>query len=212
MTLCHSARPARRIRRKRPFVIGLTGSIGMGKSAVTRMFRMHGVPGFDADLAVRQVQAPGGSALAPIEGAFPGVVRDGVLDRQELGRRVFDNVPARTQLEAIVHPLVHARQQDFLRRNRHRRVVLLDVPLLLEGDGWRKCDMVVVVSAPLHVQRARVLRRPGMTQARFEAILATQMPDALKRARADVVIETGRGRLLTWRSVAKVARFAKAAA
>lgn len=211
MNQCPSACPARRIRRKRPFVIGLTGSIGMGKSAVTRMFRMHGVPGFDADLAVRQVQGSGGSALAPIEAAFPGVVRDGILDRQELGRRVFNDAPARARLENIVHPLVQARQRDFMRRNRHRRAVLLDVPLLLEGNGWRNCDMVVVVSAPLHVQRARVLRRPGMTRARFEAIVATQMPDARKRALADVVIETGRGRLLTWRSVAKVARFAQAA-
>lgn len=192
--------------RKGPFIIGLTGSIGMGKSAVAAMFARLGVPVFDADAAVRQSQAPGGVALAPIEAEFPGVVVEGRLDRQELGRRVFNDAAARRRLEAIVHPIVGRMRADFMQRNRNRRAVLLDVPLLLEGDGWKMCDLVVVASAPFRVQRARVLRRPGMTEERFLAIVAHQMPDAVKRARADVVIETGRGRLLTWRSVVKVVR------
>lgn len=194
--------------RRKPFIIGLTGSIGMGKSAVARMFERHRIPVFDADAAVRAVQGPGGAALPAIEAAFPGVVRDGVLDRTELGRRVFGDAAARRRLEAIVHPAVHAMQQRFLRRNRNRRAVVLDVPLLLEGKSWKLCDLVVVVSAPARVQRGRVLARPGMTQERFAGILANQMPDAEKRARADVVVETGRGRLHTWRRVGAIARFA----
>lgn len=194
--------------RKKPFIIGLTGSIGMGKSAVARMFERHGIPVFDADAAVRAVQGRGGAALPAIEAAFPGVVRDGVLDRTELGRRVFGDAAARRRLESIVHPAVHAMQQRFLRRNRHRRAVLLDVPLLLEGRSWRSCDLIVVVSAPARVQRGRVLARPGMTRERFATICASQMPDARKRALADVVVETGRGRLHTWRHVGAIARFA----
>lgn len=188
-------------RRRRPFVIGLTGSIGMGKSAVARMFRCHGVPVFDADATVHALQAAGGRALAPIAAAFPGVVQDGVLDRAELGRRVFGDAAARRRLEAIVHPLVHAERAAFLRRHAGRRAVVLDVPLLLEGELWRDCDLVVVVSAPAHVQRARVLARPGMTAARLAAVLGHQLPDRAKRSLADIVIETGRGRLATWRGV-----------
>lgn len=191
---------------RRPVRIGLTGSIGMGKSTVARMFRWHGIPVFDADAAVRQVQGPGGVALAAIEAAFPGTTGSAGVDRAALGAAVFGNPAALRRLEAIVHPAVACMQAAFLRRHRSRRAVVLDVPLLLEGDGWKRCDVVVVVSAPCHVQRARVLARPGMSHAKFAQVLAHQMPDAEKRRRADLVIETGRGRLWTWRQVAALAR------
>lgn len=191
---------------KRPVVIGLTGSIGMGKSKVASMFRHLGVPVFDADAAVRQVQGPGGSALAAIEAAFPGTTGPLGVDRAKLGAAVFGDRLALRRLERIVHPAVGALQTRFRQRYRSRRAVVLDIPLLLEGDGWKAADLVVVVSAPAHVQRARVLARPGMTAAKFAAVLQHQMPDRAKRAAADVVIETGRGRLLTFRAVCAVVR------
>ena len=202
----HHALPAGEKNMKRPVIVGLTGSIGMGKSAVGRMFRRLGVAVFDADAAVRVVQGPGGSALEAIEAAFPGTVGMAGVDRAELGRRVFGNRAALTRLERIVHPAVGAMQQRFLRRHRGRRVVVLDIPLLLEGNGRTKCDLVVVVSAPFRVQRARVLARAGVGEAKFLSIMGNQMPDAEKRRRADVVVETGRGRLLTWRTVRAVVR------
>ena len=192
----------------RPVVIGLTGSIGMGKSRVARMFRRHGIPVFDADAAVREVQGPGGLALPAIEAAFPGTTGPDGVDRQKLGAAVFHNPQALRRLEAIIHPAVGRMQRQFCRRYRRRRAIVLDVPLLLEGEGWRDCDIIAVVSAPAHVQRARVYARPGMTPAKFRHILALQMPDAEKRARADLVIETGRGLLHTWRTVAALARLA----
>lgn len=194
--------------KRRPVVIGLTGSIGMGKSTVARMFRHLGLPVFDADAAVRAVQGPGGAALPAIEAAFPGTTGPAGVDRARLGAAVFGNPEALRRLEAIVHPAVGALQQQFRRRHRSRRAIVLDVPLLLEGEGWRGVDIVAVVSAPAHVQRARVLARPGMTPRKFAAVLAHQMPDAAKRARADLVIETGRGRLTTFRAVRALARFA----
>ncbi len=178
----------------------------MGKSAVARMFRQLGVPVFDADAAVRLVQGPGGSALAAIEAAFPGTTGAGGVDRAALGAKVFGDPAALKRLERIVHPAVAGLQTQFLRRHARRRAVVLDVPLLLEGDGWRRCDLVAVVSAPYRVQRARVLAREGMAEAKFHAVLANQMPDARKRALADVVIGTGRGRLLTWRTVRAIVR------
>ncbi|MFQ3665539.1 MAG: dephospho-CoA kinase [Sphingomonadaceae bacterium] len=193
----------------KPFVIGLTGSIGMGKSAVGRMFRALHVPVFDADAAVREVQGPGGRALAAIERAFPGTTGPAGVDRAKLGAAVFGDRAKLRRLEGIVHPEVARLQARFLRRHRSRRVVVLDVPLLLEGDGWRRVDLVAVVSAPARVQRARVLARPGMTEERLANVLLHQMPDARKRRLADMVIETGRGRLETFRAVRALVRLAR---
>jgi len=185
-------------------IIGLTGSIGMGKSTVAGMFRKSGVPVFDADAAVRRVQGPGGRALPAIEAAFPGSTHAGGLHREKLGAQVFGNAAGLKRLEAILHPFVAEAQSAFLGAHRRKAMVVLDVPLLFEKGGWRHCHMIVVVSAPARVQRARVLARPGMTRAKFAGILKTQMPDAEKRALADVVIETGRGRRQTWLAVRRL--------
>lgn len=176
-------------------IVGLTGSIGMGKSTAAKMLRQMGVPVYDADAAVHALQAPGGAALPPIEAAFPGVVRNGVLDRQALGARVFGNKEALRKLEAIVHPLVGQKQRAFLRRAalRGARIVVLDIPLLFEGRGERRVDAVLVVSAPAFLQRRRVLARPGMTEEKFAGILRQQVPDSLKRRKASVVVPTGLG-------------------
>ena len=187
-------------------IIGLTGSIGMGKSTVAAMFRKLGVPVFDADAEVRRVQGPGGRALVAIEAAFPGTTHDGGLHRDRLGAQVFGNAVALRRLEAILHPLVAEAQSAFLGAHRGKTAVVLDVPLLFEKGGWRRCSLTVVVSAPSRVQRARVLARQGMTAAKLAAILATQLPDREKRRRADVVIETGRGRRDTWLAVRKLVR------
>lgn len=187
-------------------IIGLTGSIGMGKSTVAAMFEWLGVPVFDADAAVRVMQGPGGCALPAIEAIFAGTTHAGGLHREKLGAHVFGNPAALKQLESILHPLVGEAQSDFLRCHRLKRAVILDVPLLFEKGGWRRCDMTVVVSAPARVQRARVLARPGMTKTKYAAILKTQMSDGEKRRRADVVIETGRGRRLTWLAVKRIVR------
>ncbi len=178
---------------KRPFVLGLTGSIGMGKSTVARMFAAEGAPVFDADAAVRRLQAPGGAALAGIASLFPGLTGADGLDRAALGARVFGDRAALGRLEALMHPLVAAERTRFLKRHRGRAMVVIDVPLLLETGGEAYVDAVAVVSAPARVQRARVLARPGMTRAKLHAILARQMTDGDKRAMADYVIQTGRG-------------------
>jgi dephospho-CoA kinase len=187
-------------------VIGLTGSIGMGKSTTATMFRRLGIPLHDSDAAVHAMMRPGGEAVAPIAAAFPEAVRDGAVDRTVLGARVFGDPAALRRLESIVHPRVGARTRRFLRRHRRqrRRIVVLDVPLLLEGSSHRLCDLVVVVSAPAFIQRQRVLARPGMTPARLASILAKQMPDAEKRRRADRVIPTGLGRAVTMRAVKRL--------
>ncbi len=185
-------------------IIGLTGSIGMGKSTVAAMFRTLGVPVFDADAEVRRVQGPGGRALAAIEALFPGTTHAGGLHRDRLGAAVFGDTAKLRQLERILHPLVGDAQSRFLGQHRLKDAVVLDVPLLFEKGGWRLCDLSVVVSAPLRVQRARVLARPGMTREKFAAILKSQMSDADKRRRADVVIPTGRGRRTTWLAVKHV--------
>jgi len=182
-------------------VLGLTGSIGMGKSTVAAMFRRLRVPVFDADATVHALQAPGGAALGAIAAAFPGVVAGGVLDRAALGAAVFGDTARLQALEAIVHPLVAAARARFLFRYRTRRLVVLDVPLLFERGGAEGCDLIAVVSAPADVQRARVLGRPGMTPAKFDAIVARQTPDADKCARADIVIPTGGSIIATWRAV-----------
>jgi dephospho-CoA kinase len=186
-------------------IVGLTGSIGMGKSTAARMLRQMGVPVYDADAAVHALQAPGGAALGPIEAAFPGVVKGGVLDRQALGARVFGNKPALRRLEAIVHPLVAQRQRAFLKRaaQRGEKLVVLDIPLLFEGLGERRVDATLVVSAPAFLQRHRVMARPGMTAERLAGILRQQVPDAFKRRKADIVIPTGLGLAPTRLALAK---------
>ncbi|MBC7769348.1 MAG: dephospho-CoA kinase [Phycisphaerales bacterium] len=173
-------------------VVGLTGSIGMGKSTVAKMFAEEGAPFLDSDAVVHALYDAGGAAVALVEGAFPGVAKDGAIDRTTLSARVVGDDAAIRRLEAIVHPLVRQAQAEFLqsRRESGADVVVLDIPLLFEGGGQKFVDKVVVVSAPAEVQRARVLARPGMTPEKFEAILARQTPDAEKRARADFVIDT----------------------
>jgi len=182
-------------------VLGLTGSIGMGKSTVATMFRRLRVPVFDADAVVHALQAPGGAALPAIAAAFPGVVCNGVLDRAALGAAVFGDDAALQRLEAIVHPLVAAARARFLTRHRRRPLVVLDIPLLFERGGSDACDLIAVVSAPAAIQRVRVLARPGMTAEKFASILARQVPDADKRARADIVISTGGSLGVTQRAV-----------
>lgn len=174
-----------------PFILGLTGSIGMGKSAVAAMFEEFGVPVFDADAAVHRLQGPGGALLPAIEAAFPGTTGPGGVDRPRLGAAVFGDAAALKRLEAIVHPAVGAMRKDFLAAHARRPLIVFDIPLLFEKGGWEQVDAVVVVSAPAEAQRARVLARPGMTAEKFEQILALQVPDAEKRARADYVIDTG---------------------
>jgi dephospho-CoA kinase len=188
----------------RTTIIGLTGSIGMGKSTVAAMFRKLGVPVFDADAEVRRCQGPGGRALAAIEALFPGTTHEGGLHREKLGAAVFGDHARLRQLEQILHPLVAEAQSRFLGAHRLKPAIVLDVPLLFERGGWRRCHLTVVVSAPFRVQRARVLARPGMTPAKFAGILKGQMPDREKRRRADVVIETGRGRRHTWLAVRQI--------
>ena len=191
-------------------IVGLTGSIGMGKSTAAKMLRQMGVPVYDADANVHAIQAKGGVALPAIEAAFPGVVKDGVLDRQALGARVFGNKEALRKLEAIVHPLVGQRQRAFLKRaaRRGERLVVLDIPLLFEGAGERRVDATLVVSAPAFLQRHRVMARPGMSKERLDGILRQQVPDAQKRRKATVVIPTGLGlaptRLALAKAVAKL--------
>lgn len=189
-------------------ILGLTGSIGMGKSETARMFRRLGVPVFDADAAVHRLFAKGGRAVPLIDQAFPGVVKDGRVDRQALGKVVFDNTEALRCLESIVHPLVREAEHRFLRRAiRHRKpLVVLDIPLLFETNGQARCDHVAVVSAPAYVQRHRVLQRPGMTPERLSAVLAQQMPDREKRRRADFVIHSGLGKAYAFEQVRRIVK------
>jgi dephospho-CoA kinase len=176
-------------------ILGLTGSIGMGKSATAQLFRDDGVPVYDADAAVHELYGKGGAAVAPVEAAFPGVAVDGAIDRLRLRARVLNDAEAMKRLESIVHPLAGQAQHDFRQQAREAGApfVVIDIPLLYETGGWQFCDYVAVVSAPADVQRERVLSRPDMTPETFESILARQVPDAEKRARADFVISTGHG-------------------
>ncbi len=180
---------------KSPLILGLTGSIGMGKSTVATMFADLGVPVFDADAEVRRMQGPDGELLGEIEAAFPGSTGPQGVIRQALGALVFADPAALARLEAIVHPAVQQARAAFLEAHRHAPLVVFDVPLLFEKTGPKTAmggvDKVAVVSAPAHVQRARVLARDGMTAEKFADILALQMPDGQKRARADFVIDTG---------------------
>jgi dephospho-CoA kinase len=174
------------------FVIGLTGSIAMGKSTTARLFAEEGVPVHDADAAVHRLYE--GSAADLIEGAFPGTTRNGRVDRMELGRRVLGDSMALRRLETIVHPLVRQAEKKFLREAEAKgaKVAVLDIPLLLETGAAERVDAIVVASAPPDVQRARVLER-GVTVENLEAMLARQMPDADKRARADFIVDSGQG-------------------
>jgi dephospho-CoA kinase len=189
-------------------VLGLTGGIGMGKSTAANTFRRLRVPVFDADAAVHWLQARGGAAVRPIEAAFPGTTRDGHVDREALRARVLGDPAALKRLEAIVHPLVRRAERAFLAaaRRRGEGVVVLDIPLLFETGGERRLDEVIVVTAPAAVQRTRVLRRKGMTPERLSAILARQMPDALKRKKADYLVQTGLSRHAAQRQIRAIMR------
>lgn len=170
--------------------LALTGSIGMGKSTVAGMFARRGIPVFDADLAVRSLQGPGGSLVELIEHRFPGTTRNGAVDREALATAVLGKPEELTALEAIVHPAVQASRERFIAEHDKAPALLFDIPLLFETGGEHDFDHVIVVSAPAVIQRERVLKRPGMTEDRLEAILARQMADLEKRARADFVIDT----------------------
>jgi dephospho-CoA kinase len=174
------------------FRLGLTGSVGMGKSTTAAMFRAAGVPVWDADACVHRLYAPGGAAVAPVGAAFPAALVDGAIDRARLREALLGDAAAFARLESIVHPLVAADRAGFLRRAdaEGQDIVLLDIPLLYETGAGRDLDGVAVVSVDRQTQAARVLARPGMTEAAFQAILARQMPDAEKRKRADWVIDT----------------------
>ena len=176
---------------RKPFILGLTGSIGMGKSAVAGMLREFGVSVFDADAAVHELQGPDGACLAPIERAFPGTTGPLGVDRQKLGAAVFGDPDKLRLLEAIVHPEVAEMRRTFLADNTDAPLIVFDIPLLFEKTTQHGLNAVAVVSAPADIQRQRVLARPGMSVEKFEKILALQVPDTDKRARADFVIDTG---------------------
>lgn len=177
-------------------VVGLTGSIGMGKSTTAQMFADAGAPLYDADAEVRRLYARGGAAVEPVGAAFPGVVVDGAIDRSQLGERVLGDPEALAHLNALVWPLMGTARAAFFARAEASAApfVVLDIPLLFETGGERNVDVTVVVSAPSTIQRARVISRPGMTEAKLEAILKAQLSDADKRARADFIIDTSRGK------------------
>lgn len=204
--------PPARADRRRMRVLGLTGGIGMGKSTTATLFRRAGVRVFDADAEVRALQAPHGRALPAIGRLVPGSVHDGVLDRGMLRRVALSDPAIIHGLEGILHPMVRRARERFLQRARRDgcRWVVLDIPLLFETGAERACDAVVVVSAPARVQRARVMRRGRMTPEQLDAVLARQMPDAHRRRRADVVIETGLSRHDTVRQVQRLLRAMRA--
>lgn len=187
-------------------IVGLSGSIGMGKSTASTMLRQMGVPVYDADAAVHSLTARNGPALPAIERQFPGVVREGVLDRQKLGAQVFGNQAALRRLESILHPMVQRLQRRFLTQAKRRGapIVVLDIPLLFEGNGHRRVDATIVVSAPAWLQRRRVLARPGMTEEKFAGILRQQTPDREKRRLATYVVPTGLGKAETRRHLVRI--------
>jgi dephospho-CoA kinase len=184
--------------------LGLTGSIGMGKSTVARMFADEGVPVFDADSAVHRLQGPEGALVAEIEAHFPGTTGPEGVDRGALAERVLGEPEALRRLEALVHPAVAREREAFLAANAAEPLVVLDIPLLFEAGGSEQVDRIAVVSASAEVQRERVLARPGMTPEKFQRILARQLPDAEKRARADFVIPTGGSLEETRRAVRRI--------
>jgi dephospho-CoA kinase len=189
-------------------ILGLTGSVGMGKSTAAQMLRRMGVPLHDADRAVHRLLGPGGAAVAAVAAAFPGVAGAEGIDRRALGTRVFGNRVELQRLEAILHPLVRADEARFLKRMRARRrkLVVLDIPLLFESGGETRYDAVAVVWAPEFLQRRRVLARPNMSASRFAFIRAQQMSEAAKRRRADFLVPSGLGRAVTWRHLRRIVR------
>ena len=193
------------------FILGLTGSIGMGKTTAANAFRRLGVPVHDADGIVHHLLGPGGGALDQVETAFPGITGPGGVDRARLGDLVFEDRAALSRLEAILHPLVSEARGKFLQQAAKRRValVLLDVPLLFETGGDKKCDAVCVVSAPAFLQRIRVIGRSGMTEEKFQSILAKQMPDGEKRRHGDIIIQTGLNRARSLRQIINIVKVIK---
>ena len=185
-------------------VLGLTGGIGMGKSTVAGMFAAHGIPCFNADDAVHELQAPGGEAIPALAAAFPGMVIDGVLDRARLRARVLADEAEMKRLEAIMHKLVRAREARFMAQA-SAPIVLLDIPLLFETGGQDRVDKIIVVSCPAQTQMERVTAR-GLPAAQVAAIIARQMPDAEKRARADYIVETGGPLAETQTQVARIVK------
>lgn len=196
----------------KPLLVGLTGSIGMGKTETGKMFSSLGIPLYDADAAVHRLYEHGGAAVPKIAEAFPGCVTDGRIDRDRLGARVTNNPDAFRALEAIVHPLVAQEQRKFVESAAEAGadMVVLDIPLLFETGGHARMDAIVVVSAPADVQRVRVLERPGMTEEKLEAILGRQTADAEKRAKAHFVIETDKGLDHAFEQVKQVVRALRA--
>ena len=189
-------------------ILGLTGSIGMGKSTAADTFRRRGVPVHDADKTVHELLAKNGEAAPRIKDLFPDAVKKGTLDRELIAKRVFDDAQALARIEEILHPMVRRREQAFLGRaaRQGRPLVVLDIPLLFETGGEVRCDAVVTVSAPKFIQEQRVLKRQGMTRERFDTILARQIPDAEKRHRADFVVLTGLGRDFSLRQILNLVR------
>ena len=192
-------------------VLGLTGSIGMGKSTAAAIMRRLNVPVSDADAIVHELIGPGGQAVSAIEKRFPGSTKDASVDRTALGTRVFNDPDALTALEGILHPLVEAARDRFLEQSRRyrRRVVALDIPLLFEIEADKYCDATIVVSAPEFVQELRVLKRPGMTKEKFKNIKKQQMSDLEKRRRATFVVPTGSGRRTTLQALTRIVRLSK---
>lgn len=185
-------------------VLGLTGSIGMGKSTVAKMFAEEGVPVFDADAAVHRLQGPEGELVKEIEAHFPGTTGPGGVSRGVLAERVLGEPEALRRLEGLIHPAVRREREAFLAAHAAAPLIVLDIPLLFEAGGSEQVDRIAVVSAPAEAQRERVLSRPGMTEEKFERILARQLPDAEKRARADFVIDTGGPLEATRRAVRRI--------
>ncbi len=189
-------------------VMGLTGSIGMGKSTAAAALRQMGIPVHDADLSVHRLMGHGGAAVGAIEAEFPRAIAAGAVDRTVLGRMVFEDPASLKRLEAILHPLVRAQERIFLRtcRAARRRMAVLDIPLLYETGAEKRCDAVVVVTAPQFLQDQRVLRRRGMSPKRLAEVRARQMPDAEKRRRADFVVQTGIGKRASRTALLKIVR------
>ena len=191
----------------RPYLVGLTGSIGMGKTETGKLFARLGIPVLDSDAVVRRLYDPGGAAVDPVTAEFPGATRDGRIDRTALTQMLASDPSGFERLEAIVHPLVKKARDEFIRAAAERgdEIVMLDIPLLFETGSEKTVDAVVVVSAPVEVQEQRVLARPGMTGDKLRMLLARQFPDAEKRAKADFVIETGNGLAQAFCEVRRVA-------
>jgi dephospho-CoA kinase len=187
-------------------VLGLTGGVGMGKSTAAAMLRLMRVPVHDADATVHRLMAKRGAAVAAVAQAFPEAWRDGAIDRERLGRRVFGDSAALKRLEHILHPLVRRDQLRFLRHQRAARAALavLDIPLFYESGAALRCDAVIVVTAPAFLQRRRVLARPGMSEARLAAILGRQVPDYVRRREADFVVPSGLGKAVTFRRLRRI--------